>query len=77
MSGKTIIIEILIQVFWYSKAFLKTAYANCIQMHQDYDIIKSERKKTSQIPLSQIRFHVSMIEQLASSLYVIVISIMG
>lgn len=77
MSGKTIIIEILIHVFWYSKAFLKTVYANYIQMHQHYDIIKSERKKTSRIPLSQMRFHVSMLEQLAYSLNIIIIPKIG
>lgn len=77
MSGKTIIIEILIHVFWLSKAFLKAAYANYIQMHQHYDIIKSERKKKGQIPLSQMRFHASRLEQLACSLHIIVISMMG
>lgn len=64
-------------IFWYSKVFLKAVYANYIQMHQHYDIIKSERKKTSQIPLSQMRFQVSMLEQLACSLHIIVISMMG
>lgn len=77
MSGKTIITDILIHVFWYCKAFFKTAYANYVQMHQYYDNIKSERKKKNQILLSRMRFHAAMLEQLACSLHITVMSMMS